>query len=245
MLGQVHGTGAVRVVDRTSGRRAARIITLCFGLIMPLASGAMQAALADVARGPVRSMVEIRQQGVVVQQWDYSCGAAALATILRYQHADPVPEREVARILLKRDEYLTDPSGFQQQGGFSLLDLKRFADGRGYNGTGYGRLTLRQLVDLAPVIVPVNLNGYNHFVVFRGVLGSRVLLADPAYGNRTLTVSRFERAWLEYPKFGRVGFTVTRRDGVASPGRLRPDRGSLLLVPDVVLRTALPFTTRP
>ena len=171
--------------------------------------------------------------------------ACSQRQFLNLQHGDPVSEREVARGLLGRNLYLTDPSKVQQQGGFSLLDLKRFANGRGYEGTGYGRLTVRRLSELAPAIVPVNFNGYNHFVVFRGVIGKHVLLADPAFGNRIVSGDRFEQAWLDYPEFGRVGFTVKQRDGAAPSNQLAPDPADLIFVPDAVLRTALPFASRP
>jgi predicted double-glycine peptidase len=210
-----------------------------------LADG-VAAVAADAPQGPVRSMTELRSQGVVIQKFDLSCAAAALATLLNSQHGDPVSEREIARSLIGRDVYLADPSRVQRAGGFSLLDLKRFADGRGYKGTGYGRLTLPRLVDLAPVIVPVNFNGYAHFVIFRGVVGDHVLLADPAYGNRIVSVGRFERAWIEYPPVGRVGFIVARNDGTpAPPGGLAPNTVSLTIVPDAVLRTTLPFASQP
>jgi ABC-type bacteriocin/lantibiotic exporter with double-glycine peptidase domain len=78
------------------------------------------------------------------------------------------------------------------------------------------------LIAKAPLIVPVRLRGYPHFVVFRGILGNRVLLADPAFGNRTMTVDRFERAWLVYPQLGRIGFAVARYDGVSSINELVP-----------------------
>ncbi len=41
----------------------------------------------------VVSLQELRQQKVVRQQWDFTCGAAALATMLRYQHGMKVEER--------------------------------------------------------------------------------------------------------------------------------------------------------
>src|SRR5438067_4204735 len=132
---------------------------------------------------PVRSLLELRQEKVVVQKWDLSCGAAALATLLTYQHGDSVPEREIARSLIRRTEYLADPSRVQKGGGFSLLDLKRYVDQRGYEGMGYGQLRLQDLIEFAPLIVPVSSNGSDHFVVFRGVWGDRVLLADPGWGN--------------------------------------------------------------
>src|SRR5256885_11578586 len=45
------------------------------------------------------------QERVVIQQWDISCGAAALATVFTYSLRDPVSEREVAQAMLRR----TDP----------------------------------------------------------------------------------------------------------------------------------------
>ena len=171
---------------------------------------------------PVRTMVEFRRENVVLQEWDLSCGAAALATVLRFQHGDPISEREVALGLMQREDYLADPDLLRLRQGFSLLDLKRYSEGRGYVGVGMGGMEIADLVAGAPVIVPVNLLGYNHFVVFRGVHGNRVLLADPAYGNRTLTLDRFKAAWIDYPEMGRVGFMVQRQDGQTGPGALRP-----------------------
>jgi uncharacterized protein len=181
--------------------------------------GAMALLLADGIR-PVTSLLEMRQKNVVVQEWDLSCGAAALATILNYQHDDPVSEREIAAGLISREEYLANPDLVRTQNGFSLLDLKRFVDERGYQGIGYGSLEFQDLIELAPVMVPVDLSGYPHFVVFRGALGNRVLLADPAFGNRTMLADKFEAAWLEYPEFGKVGFVVAPAEGTAPPGRL-------------------------
>jgi len=171
---------------------------------------------------PVASLAEIRERNVVVQEWDLSCGAAALATILNFQHGDPVSEREIATRLMSRTEYLENPMLVRFRQGFSLLDLKRFVDARGYNGVGLGRLTVEHLIARAPIIVPVNMYGYQHFVVFRGALGNRVLLADPAFGNRTMLRSAFENAWIEFPEVGHVGFVVNRRDGLFPPNQLEP-----------------------
>lgn len=171
---------------------------------------------------PVASLAEIRQQNVSIQEWDLSCGAAALATILNYQHGDFVSEREIATRLMSRAEYLESPILVRLRHGFSLLDLKKFVDDRGYNGVGLGELTLEHLIDRAPVIVPINVYGYQHFVVFKGTLGNRVLLADPAFGNRTMLRSAFENAWLEFTEVGHVGFVVKRKDSLIPPNRLEP-----------------------
>jgi predicted double-glycine peptidase len=87
--------------------------------------------------------------------------------------------------------------------------------------------------------VPLSLNGYDHFVVFRGAWGNRVLLADPGWGTRTMTIERFKNAWLEFPQFGRVGFLVARRDGWEPPNRLALQPEDFLILPRTVSRAAL------
>ena len=74
----------------------------------------------------VTSLLEMRRSNVVIQEWDLSCGAAALATVLRYQYNDLVTEKEIAKTLIDRKEYLENPKLVQMRQGFSLLDLKRF-----------------------------------------------------------------------------------------------------------------------
>lgn len=172
---------------------------------------------------PVTSLLEMRHRDVVIQHWDLSCGAAALATILRYEWSDPVTEREIALSLMNRPAYLRNPLLVRVREGFSLLDLKRYADSHGFEGIGLGDLDLGDLVHYAPIMVPINALGYNHFVVFRGIRGDRVLLADPAWGNRTMLVSQFKRIWLNYGKpIGHVGFVVRRPGEHPTDNRLKP-----------------------
>jgi predicted double-glycine peptidase len=160
-------------------------------------------------RTPVRSLREIRQAHVVVQRWDVSCGAAALATVLSYQLPRPVSEQAVAQAMLGRG----DPLRVKVRGGFSLLDLKRYAQSVGFTADGYARVPLEELDGLAPAIVPLILFGFPHFVVYRGRVGDYVLLADPAYGNRTLEVAKFLAAWQN------IAFVVTRSQANAAAGR--------------------------
>jgi len=172
------------------------------------------------ATPPVSSVLETRHQNVILQRWELSCAAAALATVLRYQFGEPVTERSVALGLIDRPEYLDDPDLVRRRQGFSLLDLKRHTDALGYEGIGLGQLELDDLLIRAPVIVPVNLRGYPHFVVFRGATQREVLLADPAFGNVTMSIAEFMRGWIDYRDFGRTGFVVTRSGNLAPPGRL-------------------------
>lgn len=151
---------------------------------------------------PVRSLLEIRQEGVVVQQWDSSCGAAALATVLTYALADPVSERAVAEGMLRR----TDPLRVRVRGGFSLLDMKRFAENRGYGAEGYRDLSLDELLRMKSPIVPISEHGNPHFVVVRGLRDGMLDVADPAFGNRRIPAERFAGIWQSG-----IGFVVTRQ----------------------------------
>lgn len=174
----------------------------------------------DYAPSYVVSILEKRKENVVLQQWELSCAAAALATILRYQFGVPITERSVALGLINREEYLVNPELVKIRQGFSLLDLKRFVDGRGYEGIGLGQLTLADLFARAPVIVPVKLQGFPHFVVFRGGTKNTILLADPAFGNMTVSKAKFLDGWIDYKDIGHVGFVVTRKGALAPPGKL-------------------------
>ena len=128
----------------------------------------------------------------------------------------------------------TDPLKVKVRGGFSLLDLKRYADASGLQGTGYMEVGFEQLIDMAPAIVPIVTRGYPHFVVVRGLAGGKVLIADPAFGNRTTDVQSFQTAWQ-----GKIAFVVERRDGLAPPNKLAQRATDILRPPDAVIRSAL------
>jgi len=197
-------------------RSPAAGIVVTFTLLM-----APMAGMCSVeATRSVPSLLEMRQRNVVLQQWELSCAAAALATILRYQHGVPVTERSVALGLIDREEYLANPDLIRLRQGFSLLDLKRFVNSLGYDGIGMGQLSFSDLPEHAPMIVPISLRGYPHFVVFRGATQTRVLLADPAFGNVTMSIRKFMDGWIKYREIGRVGFVVTHSGKLAPPGRL-------------------------
>lgn len=197
-----------------------RKVASLLGLLAVLLPAAPVTASAET--GPVRSLLSARHENVVIQRRDLSCGAAALTTLLRYQHGLAIEEREVALALMQQPEYLADPAIVQRQEGFSLLDLQRFVVSRGFRGVGYSNADLAGLLSITPAIVPIEVDGYNHFVVFRGMMGDRVLLANPAYGNQTMSRDQFMKRWLTFEGLGRVAFMVTKGKGPTPPGRLAP-----------------------
>ena len=143
----------------------------------------------------------MRREGVVVQQWDISCGAAALATVLTYSFNDPVSEKAAAQGMLRR----SDPLRVKVRGGFSLLDMKRYVETRGYTAEGFRNLSPVELFALKGPIVPIDEHGNPHFVMVRGARDGQVDIADPAFGNRRMSLERFNRVWQ-----GGIGFVITR-----------------------------------
>jgi predicted double-glycine peptidase len=140
----------------------------------------------------IRTLKEIRGEGVVRQRWDMSCGAAALSTVLTYDFKDNTPETAIVVWILHR----VDPVRVQARGGFSLLDLKHFAQARGYHAEGFSGMSMEDLAaQKTSVITPIRLKGFDHFVVVKGVVDGRVILADPGFGNLTMKVPQFQKLW--------------------------------------------------
>lgn len=172
-------------------RRAAILLTA--GLWAATPAGAID--LAGVAGGnyqlPVTSMRAARFQSTVHQQYDFSCGSAAVATLLRYHYDYPVEERQVFE-----DMFLRGDQPRIRKEGFSLLDIKQYLERHGFQADGF-ELPLSRLVSAGyPAIVLVSDNGYHHFVVIKGLDGGRILLGDPAGGLRAMSQSGFEAIWL-------------------------------------------------
>ena len=183
-------------------------------------------ASAETGVRHVRSMTELRYSGVVRQQWDLSCGAAAIATLLNYQLGHPVTEREVALAMLRR----TSPNLVRARLGFSLFDLKVYAATLGFGVAGYGQMSLDDLDAIAPAIVPVRIHEFRHFVVYRGRGNGHVLIADPSFGNRTLPEWSFKSAWAEG-----IGFKVFDPAQPNAPNRMGAP-SDLFVTPAVAMR---------
>jgi predicted double-glycine peptidase len=151
------------------------------------------AAAAGVEGGKnIRSLKQIRGEGVVRQRWDMSCGAAALSTVLTYDFKDNTPETAIVVWILHR----VNAGQVRARGGFSLLDLKHFSEARGYHAEGFSGVSMEELATQKTfVITPIRAKGFDHFVVVKGVAEGRVILADPGFGNMTMKVDRFQKLW--------------------------------------------------
>jgi predicted double-glycine peptidase len=166
-------------------------------------------------------MKDFRDRNVIKQRFDYSCGSAALATLLHYGFGDTVDERDVLAAVF--DTLSDDDASQRRKDGLSLLDLQRVAQSRGYRAQGFRLLPEHLPLLRGPVIVFIKPFGYEHFAVLRGTKGDRVFLADPSRGNLRQPAYRFLDDWLDESGKG-VVFVVEPMDGL-------PTQPSPLAVP--------------
>lgn len=160
----------------------------------------------------VDSMQELRFANIVRQHTDYSCGAAALATILRYGYHLDVDETVVIDGMMG----LADQTLVRQRG-FSMLDIKHYVEALGMRGRGY-RVDLARLRTLrVPVIVLMEVRGYRHFVVVKQVHDDHVELADPILGNRSMMLDDFMKAWPSHVLFVVIGSDFDRHTVLLQP----------------------------
>jgi len=157
---------------------------LCTGLILLLSIFHEANAL--------QSLKQIRERGVVMQHFEMSCAAASVATVLTYGFHDAVAERPIAEGMLR----YTSATQVKSQGGFSMLDMKHVLEDRGYRAAAYSKLSFAQLKLFHAPIVPIDSFGNHHYVVFNGIHGTSVRLADPAFGNREMSIDTFTKLWI-------------------------------------------------
>ena len=167
---------------------------------------------------------------IVHQAFDYSCGSAALTTILQYHLGLNVTEKDAMEGMLEHGE----KEKIIARRGFSLLDMKRYVATLGSDSGGF-RATMEDLVKLGqPAIVPIDYAGFKHFVVVKGVRDDRVFIADPSAGNIAFSVGEFAKLWdkgtlfVIYPSKTRpaVQSSLALSDtdlGIISPDLIRQD----------------------
>jgi len=145
---------------------------------------------AGIYQAPVTSLRDMPFRTVVRQQYDFSCGSAALATLLHFHYGLPINEGAVFQAM-----YAAGDQPKIQRVGFSMLDMKNFLKTRGFEANGYRR-TAPDLRDMQqPAIALIRVGSYRHFVVVKGVRADKVLVGDPAQGMKVFPIKDFERAW--------------------------------------------------
>jgi uncharacterized protein len=144
----------------------ALMAVICGLTTSPLAAGTV-GLTPDTAGANYRirtmSWAEIPFRSVIRQQFDFSCGSAAVATLLTYHYGIKTPEIESFKAMWERG----DQDKIRKLG-FSMLDMKSYMQARGLKAQGYRF----KVADIAkadrPGIALIDLRGFKHFVVVKG-----------------------------------------------------------------------------
>ncbi len=175
------------------------------------------------------TMLDRRFYTVVRQRYDFSCGSAALATLLRYHYGIAADEEMTFNGMWDKGDQVAI-----RKSGFSLLDMKRYLAAHDLETQGF-RVTLDQIAKTrVPGIALTITKGYRHFVVIKGVTDKEVLVGDPSRGLIRYSRKEFGKIW------DGLYFVITssREVGESSFNRLaqwtsvgRAPTGSVLLRP--------------
>ncbi|MGH7017396.1 MAG: C39 family peptidase [Caulobacteraceae bacterium] len=182
-----------------------------------LPAPAARAQLDLVAAGgvygvKVTSWRDIPFRTVVRQKYDYSCGSAALATLLRYQYGFDIDEAAIFKSM-----WAAGDKKKIQKVGFSLLDMKEYLDREDLDSDGY-KLNYDELATIKdPSIAVISVGSYRHFVVIKGITVKKVLIGDPALGIRDYSRADFLKVW------DGVVFLVHDRKGMKGKFNLASD----------------------
>ena len=189
---------------KTSQRIAAALAVAACGRLM---AGTVELPI-QVGGGytvPVTSIKELKFRATVRQQFDFSCGSAALSTLLTHHYGTPLSEETIFAEMFAAG----DQAKIRQEG-FSLLDIKLFLEKHGFVADGF-EAPLEKLASVGiPAIVLLKENGYSHFVVVKGVRDGRVLIGDPAGGTRVMPRSAFNALWMN-----QILFVISNRTDIA------------------------------
>lgn len=172
-----------------------KITVLVSAIVLSAMGSSVPASAGDVLtyhggtfwNTPITTFRERRFTNVIKQQFDFSCGSAAVASLLTYHYENPTTEEEVFEAMYEAGDKETIRSK-----GFSLLDMKNYLEANGYEADGF-RVGLDKIQESEiPAIVVVRIRGYQHFVLIKGVSDDEVVVGDPALGTKVYTREKFE-----------------------------------------------------
>lgn len=166
----------------------------CVSFVGALAAPQSQAVTPPEAGGfyktPVVSYRDMPFRTVIRQEYDFSCGSAAVATLLRYHYGRDVDESTIFKAM-----YVIGDKPAIHRHGFSLADIKLYLQSQGMSSDGY-RIPLERYAQArTPAIAVIRVGQYKHFVVIKGVEDGRVLVGDPAVGLHAYTIAEFKQVW--------------------------------------------------
>ncbi len=186
-------TASIRAAEGRIGALLLSTLVLSMGESIAQSDGAPVRDRARLFQKTVQNWKSIQHKNIVMQRREYTCGAAVLATMIRYYWKENISEHKLLRDL---DEMLSQEDiADRLVNGLTITDLRQLAVRNGFLAT-IGRLSFKQLTESKiPLIVAIKTNEYMHFVIFREFDGQWVYLADPARGNIRIPAAQFTQEW--------------------------------------------------
>lgn len=125
-----------------------------------------------------------RFKGITRQEYDYSCGAASLATLVNNLYHLSYSEEDILNFADTEGAALT------------MSDMKTIAESLGYIGFGAKLKTLEKMDFMFIVHLKPYLGDYEHYSVVESVGDNTITLADSAWGRKVFPISKFMEMWL-------------------------------------------------
>ena len=133
---------------------------------------------------PPSSYLDLRYTNVIEQSNEYTCGAAAVATLLTYFYDIPVTEQDILSLVY--ESMRTRGEKPEQGRGLTAYDLKEALEAEGVETKGF-LVKPAVLQDYftrggLPVIIHLT-KPEKHFEVAVGMIGDQLVIADPSWGR--------------------------------------------------------------
>ena len=140
------------------------------------------------------SYLAIRYTDVIEQSNEYTCGAAAVATLLTYFYDIPVSERDVLNLVYESMRVRGEKP--EQGHGLTAYDLKEALESKGVETKGF-LVKPAALQDYfarggLPVIIHLT-KPEKHFEVAVGMIGDQVVIADPSWGRSVIPLTELAK----------------------------------------------------
>ncbi len=195
------------------------------------------ASLSAQSKPKLKSMKELKTQGIQRQTLDYSCGASALSTLMQKYFNDSITERDILSDILFHSTHEELTKSFHE--GFSMLDLKLASERLGYKVYGV-QLNINSAKRLkGPVIILLRRKRLNHFVILRGISEEKVFIVDPSRGFERTSTRQLEKEWKgETLILAKDGFGLPKNHPLSLPDVrfVAPERNSIRALQNLPLR---------
>ncbi|MDI6703057.1 C39 family peptidase [Methanothermobacter sp. KEPCO 2] len=139
-------------------------------------------AQGDDVTGALTHNVTVDSEGVVLQARNYTCGPAALATVLQRLGVNTT------------EDELADLAGTTEEG-TTMQGLLEASMAKGMNATGM-KLNISELTENM-IAYTIN-DGTGHYTVINEITNDTIKLADPSLGNIEMNIEEFAEIYSGY-----------------------------------------------